>query len=67
MKLGSWWRIFCFALALALLLSGCASSRPEPTSAAATDNWGHCDRSRMVNFMLFCRQTTAKPVSDLTR
>jgi len=71
MKLGNWWGIFCFAvgnaLVLSLLLSGCTSSRPEPTSAAAADSWGRCDRSRMVNFMLFCRQTTAEPVSDLTR
>jgi hypothetical protein len=71
MKLGSRWGIFCFAvgnaLMLSLLLSGCASSRKEPTSAVATDRWGRCDRSRMVNFMVFCRQTTAEPVSDLTR
>lgn len=71
MKLGSGWGIFCFAmgkaLVLSLLLSGCASSRPQPTSAAATDGWGRCDRSRMVSFMLFCRQTTAEPGSDLTR
>ncbi len=71
MKLGSWWGIFCFtvgeALVLSLLLSGCASSRPQPTSAATTDSWGRCDRSRLVNFMLFCRQTTAEPVPELTR
>ncbi len=71
MKLGRRWEVFCFgvgnALVLSLLLSGCASSRSQPTSAAATDSWGRCDRSRMINFMLFCRQTTAQPVSDLTR
>jgi hypothetical protein len=55
------------ALVLSLLLSGCASGRSQPTSAAATESWGRCDRSRMVNFMLFCRQTTAEPASDLTR
>jgi hypothetical protein len=71
MKLGRWWGIFCFAVGTALvpslLLSSCASGRPQPTSAAATDSWGRCDRSRMINFMLFCRQTTAEPGSDLTR
>ncbi len=71
MKLGSWWRIVCFAMGnavvLALLLSGCASSGSQATAAAATDSWGRCDRARMVNFMLFCRQTTAEPVSDSTR
>jgi hypothetical protein len=71
MKLGSWWRIFYVsvgtALVLSPLLSGCASNRSQPTSPAATDSWGRCDRSRMVNFMIFCRQTTAEPVSDLTR
>jgi hypothetical protein len=71
MKLGSRRGIFCFAVAkalvLSLLLSGCASSGSQPTAAAATDSWGRCDRARMVNFMLFCRQTTAEPVSDSTR
>ena len=71
MKLGRRWAVFCFgvgnALVLSLLLSGCASSRSQPTSAAANDSWGRCDRSRMINFMLFCRQTTAQPVPDLTR
>ena len=67
MKPGSWWGISCFAvrtaLVLSLLLSGCALGRPQPTSEAATDSWGRCERSRMVNFMLFCRQTTVEPYS----
>ena len=71
MKPGNLWGTFYFAvgeaLVLSLLLTGCASSRPLPTSSAVTDSWGRCDRSRMVNFMIFCRQTTAEPVSDLTR
>ncbi len=71
MKPGNLWGTFYFAvgeaLVLSLLLTGCASSRPLPTSSAATDSWGRCDRSRMINFMIFCRQTTAEPASDLTR
>jgi hypothetical protein len=55
------------ALALAFLLSGCASSRPAPAPEAAADNWGSCDRSRMVRVMLVCRQTKSEPVSDLSR
>jgi hypothetical protein len=53
------------ALALSFLLSGCASSRSERPSAA--ESWGACDRSRMVQVMLVCRQTRTEPVSDLSR
>ena len=52
------------ALALAFLVSGCASSRHE---AGAADSWGGCDRSRMISVMLVCRQTRTEPVSDLSR
>ena len=52
------------ALALSFLLTGCASSRPEPAPGAAADSWGTCDRSRMVRVMLVCRQTRTEPVSD---
>ena len=52
------------ALALSFLLTGCASSRPDPAPAAAAESWGSCDRSRMVQVMLVCRQTRTKPVSD---
>jgi hypothetical protein len=55
------------ALALTFLLSGCASSHPEPAPGAAADSWGSCDRSRMVSVMLVCRQTRIEPVSDLSR
>ena len=55
------------ALALSFLLTGCASSRPEPAPAAGADSWGTCDRSRMVRVMLVCRQTKTEPVSDLSR
>ncbi len=55
------------ALALSFLLTGCASSGPEPAPKAAGDSWGACDRSRMVRVMLVCRQTRTEPVSDLSR
>jgi hypothetical protein len=55
------------ALALAFLLSGCASGRPAPAAETAADSWGSCDRSRMVRVMLVCRQTKTEPVSDLSR
>jgi len=67
----SLWGTFCLAvataLALAFLLSGCASSRPAPAAGTAADSWGSCDRSRMVRVMLVCRQTKTEPVSDLSR
>lgn len=67
----SLWGTFCLAVAAALalgfLLSGCASSRPEPAPEAATSSWGSCDRSRMVRVMLVCRQTKGEPVSELSR
>ena len=55
------------ALALTFLLTGCASSHPEPAPGAAATSWGACDRSRMVSVMLVCRQTRTEPVSDLSR
>ena len=63
------WGSVCFAVALALsfLLSGCASSRPEPAPRAGAEGWGACDHSRMVRVMLVCRQTKADPVSVLSR
>jgi hypothetical protein len=65
------WSAFCLtvaaALALALLLSGCASSRPAPATETADDRWGSCDHSRMVRVMLVCLQTKTEPVSDLSR
>jgi hypothetical protein len=51
------------ALALAFLVSGCASSRPETPAA---NSWGSCDRSRMVSVMLVCRQTKTEPAYDLS-
>jgi ABC-type uncharacterized transport system auxiliary subunit len=67
----SLWGTFCLAvaaaLALAFLLSGCASSRPAPAAETAADSWGSCDRSRMVRVMLICRQTKTEPVSVLSR
>ena len=67
----SLWATFCLAvataLALALLLGGCASSRPAPAAGTAADSWGSCDRSRMVRVMLVCRQTKLEPVSNLSR
>jgi hypothetical protein len=54
-------------LALFFLLTGCASSHPEPAPGAAASRWGTCDRSRMVSVMLICRQTRTEPVSDLSR
>ena len=67
----SLWGTFCLAvaaaLALALLLSGCASSRPASGAETAADSWGSCDHSRMVRVMLICRQTKTEPVSDLSR
>jgi len=67
----SLWGTFCLAvaaaLALAFLLSGCASSRPAPAAETAADSWGSCDHSRMVRVMLICRQTKTEPVSDLSR
>jgi len=67
----SLWATFCLAvataLALALLLGGCASSRPAPAAGIAADSWGSCDRSRMVRVMLVCRQTKLEPVSNLSR
>lgn len=67
----SLWATFCLAvaaaLALSLLLGGCASSRPTPAAGTAPDSWGSCDRSRMVRVMLVCRQTKTEPVSDLSR
>jgi hypothetical protein len=65
------WSTFCLAvaaaLALALLLSGCASSRPAPAGESAADSWGSCERSRMVRVRLVCRQTKTEPVSNLSR
>lgn len=65
----SLWGTFCLAvaaaLALAFLLSGCASSRPAPAAETAADSWGSCDRSRMVRVMLVCWETKAEPASDL--
>ena len=67
----SLWGTFCLAvaaaLALAFLLSGCASGPLAPAAETAADSWGSCDRSRMVRVMLVCRQTKTEPVSDLSR
>ena len=54
-------------LTLSLLLTGCTSSRLEPSPTVAAERWGTCDRSRMVGVMLVCRQTKADPVSVLSR
>ena len=71
MKLFSWWGVFCFtvaaALALSLMLGGCASSPHESNSAAVSDSWGRCDQARIANAVFFCRKTTAQPVAGSTR
>lgn len=71
MRLFSWWGAYCLtvaaALALSLLLSGCASSARDQEASPVTDRWGRWDRARIANSLIFCRQTTAEPVAGPTR
>jgi ABC-type uncharacterized transport system auxiliary subunit len=71
MRLFSWWGAFCVtvvaALAVSILLGGCASRPPDQTTSPVTNSWGRCDHPRIATSQIFCRQTIAEPVAGPPR
>ncbi len=44
------------AIGLALLCSGCASSRPRVADETRIEEWGRCPRAQPANFTVLCLQ-----------